>query len=264
MTKKELNSKNVEEGKKIEVLSSQQIEEYLRNFKDDDLPAQMQIEKLNAISNQISIKNNFDFDYKKVPLDDEKVYKAFSSGSSDSVLLFGTSSFKKYLQEFQPKNFNDLAIIRTITLPGLTDLFTEILKNKNSGKFKSQFTCCGDILFETYGVLLYQEQLIQIVQRLAGYSYEEADSFYRDLMRKKLPILMTRQSSFIKDSLETGFVCSEDEACDVFDSFFACLVAYPKSLAISYTLLIYWDMYFKVNYPLEYSEIAETNTDINK
>ncbi len=258
-------TKEVLDNKKIEVFSSQQIEEYLRNFKDDDLPAQMQIKKLNAISNQISIKNNFDFDYKKVPLDDEKVYKAFSSGSSDSVLLFGTSSFKKYLQEFQPKDFNDLAIIRTITLPGLTDLFTEILKNKNSGKFKSQFTCCGDILFETYGVLLYQEQLIQIVQRLAGYSYEEADSFFCDLSKKNPAIVMTRKTSFIKNSLETGFVCSEDEADDVFDSLLACCwVAYPKSLAISYTLLIYWDMYFKVNYPLEYSEIAETNTEINK
>ncbi len=207
-------------------------------------------------------KTNPNFDINKIPIDDKKVFDLMSKGLSTGVFQFESGGMKDALRKMRPDSFEDLVALGALYRPGPMDNIPTYIACKH-GVSKPDYLhpSLEGILKETFGVIIYQEQVMQIAQTLAGYSLGAAD-LLRKAMGKKIKAEMDAQRQiFVDGALKNGI--NEDQATYIFD-----LVAkfagygFNKAHATAYAWISYQTAYLKANYLIEFLT-ASLNLEID-
>lgn len=200
------------------------------------------------------IKENsgVDVDLDKIPMDDSATYELLSKGETVGVFQLEGSGMRRYIRDLRPSSFADIAAMVALYRPGPMEQIPRFIRSKH-GLEPAYYPhpALEDILRETYGVIVYQDQVLLIVQAFAGYSLGQADIF-RKAMGKKIPGVMRHEKrNFINGAKERGF--TEKVAEEVFrliEPFAG--YAFNKAHATSYALVAYRTAYLKAHYPVEY------------
>ena len=193
-----------------------------------------------------------DIDLHHIPMDDAKTFELLASGETAGVFQLEGAGMRRYIKELKPTNFSDIAAMVALYRPGPMEQIPTFIRAKHGIEpIRYPHPALASILEETYGVIVYQEQVLFIVQAFAGYSLGQADVF-RKAMGKKIPTVMRKEKrNFIAGARKKGF--SADLAAEVFTLIepFAGY-AFNKAHAVSYALIAYQTAYLKANYPAEY------------
>jgi len=203
-----------------------------------------------------------EIDLHRIPMDDTKTFDLLSSGETAGVFQLEGAGMRRYIKELKPTAFSDIAAMVALYRPGPMEHIPTFIKAKHGIEpIRYPHSTLASILEETHGVIVYQEQVLFIVQALAGYSLGQADIF-RKAMGKKIPEVMQKERrNFIAGAKESGF--SAEVAAEVFTLIepFAGY-AFNKAHAVSYALIAYQTAYLKANYPAEYiTAFLITNAD---
>ncbi len=189
-----------------------------------------------------------DFDIDKIPLDDKAVYKMLAEGDTGGVFQFESEGITKCLTELKPERIEDLIVMLSLYRPGPMKSIPLYIENKNNpDKVRYKHHLLKDILEETYGCIIYQEQVMEICRKLAGYSYSHADIVRRAMAKKKHDVMMRERASFVKGAEENGV--SEKTANEIFNEMISfASYAFNKSHATAYACLSYQTAYLKYHY----------------
>lgn len=189
---------------------------------------------------------NFDID--RIPLDDKDVYRMLAEGDTGGVFQFESDGITKCLMELKPERIEDLIVMLSLYRPGPMKSIPLYIKNKNNPeKVQYKHPILKDILSETYGCIIYQEQVMEICRKLAGYSYGHADIVRRAMAKKKQDVMLRERESFVKGAKENGV--SADIADSIFDEMISfASYAFNKSHATAYACLSYQTAYLKYHY----------------
>ena len=200
-----------------------------------------------------------DFVCANVSESDPKTFDLFKRGDSVAVFQFESPGMQKILRQFQPEKLEDLVALNALYRPGPMDY----IPNYINGKWKPETIhypdpCLEDILKETYGVMVYQEQVMQVSQRIAGFSLGGADMLRRAMGKKKPEVLMGKKKEFIEGAVKQGF--TEQHADEIFDIMVPFAgYGFNKSHAAAYSVLAYRTGFLKANYPAEFMAANLTN-----
>lgn len=193
-----------------------------------------------------------DIDLDRMPLDDAKTFALLSAGETTGVFQFEGPGMRRYLKELKPSSFQDIAAMVALYRPGPKQYLPTFIRAKQGLKpIHFPHPALADILNETYGVIVYQDQVLLIVQAFAGYTLGQADIF-RKAMGKKIPEIMAEERErFLAGAENKGF--SRELAEEVFELIapFAGY-AFNKAHAVSYAMLAHSTAYLKANYPVEF------------
>ncbi len=195
---------------------------------------------------------DLDIDLRRLAVDDTKTFALLSSGETAGVFQLEGAGMRRYIKELKPTYFSDITAMIALYRPGPMEHIPTFIKAKHGVEpIRYPHPALASILEETYGVIVYQEQVLFIVQTLAGYSLGQADIF-RKAMGKKIPEVMKKERrNFINGAKKNGF------SAEVADAVFALIepfagYAFNKAHATSYALIAYQTAYLKANYPAEY------------
>ena len=191
-------------------------------------------------------------DPQKVPLDDEKTFELYQKGETVATFQFESEGMQKYLRQLKPTNIEDLIAMNALYRPGPMDNIPTFIDRKH-GKVPIEYDHpkLEPILKNTYGIMVYQEQVMQIAQAIAGYSLGEADLLRRAMGKKKKEVMEAERSKFIEGAISQGVDKSTAEK--IFDTMakFA-EYGFNKSHAAAYSVLAYQTAYLKAHFPHEY------------
>ncbi|MGE5397457.1 MAG: DNA polymerase III subunit alpha, partial [Chitinophagales bacterium] len=193
-------------------------------------------------------------DIDRLPLDDQRAYELISSGDTTGVFQLESDGFKRLLIEMQPSRFEDIIALNALYRPGpLGSGMVEDFINRKYGRQKIEYVAPGlePILAETYGVILYQEQVMQIASQLAGFSMGEADGLRRAMGKKKPKEIIEQRDKFVQGASNNKI--KEDVASYLFDLMvnFAGY-GFNKSHSAAYAMVTYQTAFLKAHYPVEY------------
>jgi DNA polymerase-3 subunit alpha len=193
-----------------------------------------------------------DIDLHQIPMDDARTFNLLSSGETAGIFQLEGAGMRKTGILLKPTNFNDIAAIVALYRPGPMEHIQTFIDGKHGKKAVSYpHPALASILEETYGVIVYQEQVLFIVQAFAGYSLGQADIF-RKAMGKKIPEVMKKEKrNFINGAGKKGFSTeTAEQIFSLIEPFSG--YAFNKSHAVSYALIAYQTAYLKAHYPAEY------------
>ena len=187
-----------------------------------------------------------------ISLNDSKAFELLAQGETVGVFQLESSGMSRYIKELKPTSIGDVSAMIALYRPGPMEHITTFIKAKH-GQVKPKYPhdALKDILEETYGVIVYQDQVLLITQTFAGYSLGEAD-IVRKAMGKKIPEIMEQENEkFLLGASEQGY--SHELAEEIFSLIepFAGY-AFNKAHSVSYGLISYWTAYLKANYTVEY------------
>ncbi len=202
--------------------------------------------------NLIKERKGIIIDLDTLQFDDVKTFETFGSGNTIGVFQFSKGKMREYLAKLKPKNINDLAAMNALYRPGPMDLIPDFI-DKKSGK--KQVTYLHDamkpVLEETYGIIVYQEQVMQLVRVIAGYSLGKADVVRRAMGKKDEKLMKEQEKEFISGAAEKGF--DKKIAKEIFRLILKFAdYGFNKSHSVAYSILAYYTAYLKTNYPLEF------------
>jgi DNA polymerase-3 subunit alpha len=215
------------------------------------------LRNLTVIDNAVKLikeNNGVELDMRDLPLDDPETYELLSRGDTTGVFQLESSGMRDLVVRLRPENFNDITALVALYRPGpLESGMVDSFINGKHGNIKVSYEVeqLRDILRDTYGVILYQEQVMEIASVLANYSLGEAD-ILRRAMGKKIPKVMAAQRDrFLAGAEENGI--NLKKAAHIFDLMekFAGY-GFNKSHSAAYALIAYQTAYLKAHYPLEY------------
>ena len=200
----------------------------------------------------IAQNRGISLDLQHIPLDDAKTFESLASGETKGIFQLESAGMRRYIKELKPGSFSDIAAMVALYRPGPMEQIPTFIRAKQGvAPIHYPHPILKEILEETYGVIVYQEQVIFIAQALAGYSLGQADIF-RKAMGKKIPTVMKKEErNFIAGAKKNGI--SPELAREVFSLIepFAGY-AFNKAHSVSYGLIAYCTAYLKANYPIEY------------
>lgn len=188
----------------------------------------------------------------KIPLDDEKTYQIFWKGQTTGIFQFESAPMREYLKKLKPTSINDLAAMNALYRPGPMEFIDDFIERKHGiKKVEYLHPFLEGILKETYGVIVYQEQVIQIAHKVAGMSLAEADILRRAIGKKDLAAMKQQKEKFIKGAISNGL--PEKTAEEIYSSIdkFA-NYGFNKSHAVAYSLIAYQTAYLKAHYTPEF------------
>ena len=193
-----------------------------------------------------------DFNLEAIPIDDAKTYKFISSGRTEGVFQLESSGMRQVLTKLQPECFDDIIACIALYRPGPMDSIpTYIERRHDKSKIVYKTPLLEPILRSTYGCIVYQEQVMQIFSKIAGYSYGRADIVRRAMSKKKESEMKKEYDIFVSGAVANGV--DEEIAKDLFaemESF--AKYAFNKSHAAAYALISYRTAYLKARYSREY------------
>ena len=218
-----------------------------------------------ALKNLTIIKNTIkkiddNFNLMAIPLNDEKVYTLFKDAHTLGIFQFESFGMKSFLKRFKPDKFEDLVLALAVYRPGPMENIDVLCDRKNKHfKYSTFDESLKSILDETYGIIVYQEQIMEILRTMGNYSYAHADIVRRAVSKKKVDIMESEGKIFIEESIKNGYSkeCAEEvfRFIEKFASF-----GFNKSHSVAYALLAYEMAYLKVNYKCEfYASLLNTN-----
>jgi DNA polymerase-3 subunit alpha len=193
-------------------------------------------------------------DLDSLPLEDEATYKLFSRGDTTAIFQFESHGMRDILRRYQPTRVEDLTALNALYRPGpIQGGMIDDFINRKQGKTKVAYELpqLKDILEETYGVILYQEQVMQIANRLASFSLGEADILRRAMGKKKKEEMAAQRAKFLAGCEKNKIL--EKKAVRIFDLMeeFAGY-GFNKSHSCAYALLAYQTAYLKTHFPVEF------------
>jgi len=210
------------------------------------------LKNLTIIKNTLRIVRKIcdrEIDLDKIPFDDVKVFELLRAGNTSGVFQLEGEGMTRYVKELQPTVFNDISAIIALFRPGPIELIPEFIARKH-GRKKIEYLHpkLEPILKDTYGIAVFQEQVLQIARDLCGFTLGEADVL-RKAIGKKIPKLLAEQKDkFLKGAISNGISQSIAEKLFHFVEPFA-LYGFNRAHTTSYATISYWTAYLKAYFP---------------
>ncbi len=209
---------------------------------------------------------NITVDIDSLPLNDNKTFELFSNGETTAIFQFESTGMKRYLKELKPNRFEDLIAMNALYRPGPMEYIREFIKRKYSGK-KVEYTLpvMEKYLNDSYGITVYQEQVMLLSQELAGFTKGEADSLRKAMGKKKRSIMDEMKVKFLQGCLMKGY--DEETVQKIWSDWESFAeYAFNKSHSTCYALVAYQTGYLKAHYPAEFmaAVLSRNISDIKK
>ncbi|MDX6612942.1 MAG: polymerase subunit alpha [Blastocatellia bacterium] len=211
--------------------------------------------------NSIKRALNIEFDWASIPLNDEKAMQLFADGRTEAVFQFESQGMREICRKLKPKGLEDLAALNALYRPGPLDGgMVDDFIDRHRGKKNVRYILpeMKEILGNTFGVLVYQEQIMQLAQKLAGYSLGDADLMRRAMGKKKREGMALHEQKFIDGAVAKGI--KRDKAQQIF-SLMAKFADYgfPRSHSVAYAYVAFQTAYLKAHYPEHFYAAVLTN-----
>ena len=205
-------------------------------------------------------------DIENVPLDDAKTYELYSRGETTALFQFESPGMKKNLRQLKPNRFEDLIAMNALYRPGPMDNIPSYIARKH-GREEIHYTLpeMEEHLEETYGITVYQEQVMLLSQKLAGFSKGQADSLRKAMGKKKKKLMEQLKEKFFQGCKENGY--NEKTTTKIWNDWEAfAQYAFNKSHSTCYAYVSYQTAYLKAHYPAEYmaAVLSRWSTNIDK
>lgn len=230
-----------------------------------------------GLKNLTTIRNTLDlikqrtgetFDINKIPLDDKLTFDLLTRGDTDGVFQLESAGMKKLVRDLRPSVFEDLGALVALFRPGPLDsgMVEDFVARKHGRQeIKYPHPVLEPILKDTYGTIVYQEQIMQIAQAMAGYTLGQADILRRAMGKKKHDVMEKQKSIFIEGAKNNNI--EEKIASDLFETM-AKFAAYcfNRSHSAAYAFVAYQTAYLKAHYPIEYMAalLSSVKNDLDK
>lgn len=204
-------------------------------------------------------------DVSGIPLDDAPTFKTISSGETTGLFQLESAGMRRVAKNLQPSKFSDVTAMVALFRPGPMELINDFIERKNNpNKIKFPHPDLKEVLAETYGIAVYQEQCLEIANIMAGYSLGEADILRRAIGKKKRSIMAKEKAKFIAGTKKQKYSKAVAEKVWGYIERFAGY-GFNKSHAASYAMIAYQTAYMKTHYPVEFMTAVLTaeahNTD---
>lgn len=185
-------------------------------------------------------------DMSEIPLDDPKVFKLLASGETTGVFQLESSGMRRLAKQLVPTRFSDIAAMVALYRPGPMQFIDEFISRKKSGRLTFPHPKLKEILSETYGIAVYQEQCMQIAVALAGYDAVEADRLRLAIGKKKKSIMAKEREKFVKRAVENGTPQkASEEVFQLIERFAG--YGFNKAHSVSYAMIAYQTAWLKAN-----------------
>ncbi|WP_162297871.1 DNA polymerase III subunit alpha [Halalkalibacillus sediminis] len=204
---------------------------------------------LERMMKQIGEREGIYINLKDIDQNDEKSFQLLRNSLTTGVFQLESNGMQRVLRLVQPNQFEDIVAVNALFRPGPMQFIETYAKRKNGReKVKYIHQSLEPILKDTYGVLVYQEQVMQVVSKMAGFSYGEADLLRRAISKKDLPAIQQMKRKFIDGAIQNDY--QQETAQEIFDWIerFADY-GFNKSHAVAYSMISYQLAYFKANFP---------------
>jgi DNA polymerase III subunit alpha len=206
--------------------------------------------------------HDIDVDLLRIDYEDQKVLSLFGEGDMTGVFQFESPGMRRYLKELKPSSFEDLIAMVSLYRPGPMPFIPDFIDRKHGRKIvEYPHPSLEAILKPTYGISVYQEQIMQLVQAFAGFSLGEADILRRAIGKKKHELLMEQRGKFIDAAVRQWN--KEELAIYIFDEIIEPFAGYGfnKSHAACYAMIAYQTAYMKTYYPTEFMVAMMTSDE---
>jgi DNA polymerase-3 subunit alpha len=269
------------------VISDEPLEEYIPLYKDPKRPelitgfAMGPIEKLGllkmdflglrtltVLANTVALikeSRGLELDLDRLPLDDKKTYEMLSEAKTFGVFQLESSGMRDALRGLRPEQLEDLIAMVSLYRPGPMELIPDFIQRKHGrSKITYEHPAMEKFTRETYGIMVYQEQIMQIASEMAGFTMGEADILRRAMGKKDRELMAKQREKFIGGCRERNTTPAKAERVwELMEKFAG--YGFNKSHAAAYGLVAYQTAYFKANYPVEFmaalltSEMGDTD-----
>ncbi|MCO6148037.1 DNA polymerase III subunit alpha [Flavobacterium sp. NRK1] len=207
----------------------------------------------------VKYKHGIDLDPESFPIDDVKTYELFQRGETVGVFQYESPGMQKYMKDLKPTVFADLIAMNALYRPGPLEYIPSFVRRKNGEEeIKYDLDACEEYLKETYGITVYQEQVMLLSQKLAGFTKGEADVLRKAMGKKQKDVLDKMKPKFIEQAAEKGHDPTVLEKIwkdwEAFASY-----AFNKSHSTCYAWVAYQTAYLKAHYPAEYMAAVLSN-----
>ena len=220
---------------------------------------------LNIIKNtlkNIKLRHNIDIDIEAIPFDDASTYELFARGETTSIFQFESDGMRKWLRQLKPTRFEDLIAMNALYRPGPMDYIPSFVRRKH-GQESISYDLQGmdEFLEETYGVTVYQEQVMLLSQKLANFTKGDADTLRKAMGKKQKAVLEKMHPKFTEGCKDNGH---DEKICQKIWKDWEAFAEYAfnKSHATCYAHIAYQSAYLKAHYPAEFMAASLTN-DLN-
>jgi DNA polymerase-3 subunit alpha len=206
------------------------------------------------------------YELDEIPEGDEKTFELYQKGNTIGTFQFESDGMRKYLKQLKPTKLDDLIAMNALYRPGPMQFIPEYIDRRH-GRSEVEYPHpdLEELLEPTYGIMIYQEQIMKAAQKIANYSLGEADLLRRAMGKKKRKVMAEQRDIFTRRAIENGV--SEEKAEELFDIMaeFA-NYGFNKSHSAAYSVVAYQTAFFKANYPAEYmaAVLCHNMGDIDK
>lgn len=207
---------------------------------------------INETLKNIKLRHNIDLDVSKVTLEDEETYKLFSRGDTGAIFQFESNGMREYLRQLQPTHFLDIIAMNALYRPGPMDSIPSFIARKHGReKITYQLPEMEPILKETYGITVYQEQVMLLSRLLANFTRGQSDDLRKGMGKKKLELLEPLEAKFLEQGVANGH--PYEVLREIWDEWIKfASYAFNKSHAAGYAWLAYQTAYLKAHFPSEF------------
>lgn len=200
------------------------------------------------IINDIKMLTNEEIVFSKIPLDDKETLKIFEEANTSGIFQFESVGMRNFLRQLKPNKFEDIFAAIALFRPGAAINIDSYIRRKHGEERITYLDdCLKPILLDTYGILIYQEQIIQVASIYAGYTLGEADILRRAMSKKKFDLLKNEETKFIEKSVQNNH--SKEQAKEIFNLILNFAgYGFNRSHSVAYSLIAYKMAYLKCHY----------------
>ncbi|MGC8611759.1 MAG: DNA polymerase III subunit alpha [Mesoaciditoga sp.] len=202
-------------------------------------------------------------DLMNIPIDDERIYEILKSGNTSGIFQLESASASALTKKLAPENFNDIIALLSLNRPGpiYSGIADEYIRRRHGGAVMKDEFGLDKILGETYGMIIYQEQIMKIAMEIANFSESQADLFRKAISKKDPAIMRDLKEKFVNGAISKGY--SENMALKLFDSIsnFASY-GFNKSHSVAYAYITAWTAYLKATMPANFM-VSLMNSNIS-
>ncbi|MDE2766090.1 MAG: DNA polymerase III subunit alpha, partial [Chloroflexota bacterium] len=197
-------------------------------------------------------RHGVELDLQSTPFDDAKTYELLASGETTALFQLESPGMRRYIKELKPANLGELAAMVALYRPGPMEHIPRFIDSKfGRAPVSYPHPALKEILDETYGVIVYQDQVLMIMRAFAGYSLGEADIVRKAMGKKIRELMIQERERFVRGAAERGYDRRvAEQVFDLIEPFAG--YAFNKAHSVSYAVVAYWTAYFKANYPVEF------------
>lgn len=218
-----------------------------------------------AKTRQLVRQEHPDFSPSQIPYNDPATLRLFQRGQTDGVFQFESSGIRNVLVSLHPDQFEDIIAVNALYRPGPLENISHFIARKHGQeKYQIPDPALRAILAPTYGILVYQEQVMQLASAMAGFTLGEADLLRRAMSKKKAAVMASMRDKFLKGAVKNGFTMERaQQVFDYIDQF--ANYGFNRSHAVAYSMLAFELAYLKCHYPNAfYTALMGAETNLTK